>query len=308
MTFFDSLENIIINENSAVTIGSFDGLHLGHDQIFSDLKKIAKQKHLKSVVISFYPHPAEILVNKDVPLLTLPHEKRQLMEEKGIDYFIVMPFTKELSELGYVDFVQGILINKIQMKHLLVGYDHALGKNRQGTYNNLHKLSETLNFGIEKVEAVKLGLEVASSTLIRAFIESGQLKRANHFLGRSYNIIGRVEKGDARGRTLGFPTANIAVENHRKLLPKTGVYFVEVKHSGSNYFGMCNVGKNPTFSGKTKRVEVHIFDFSKSIYDDELCVSFLKFVREEEAFENVNALKNQLINDEAICRSLINKA
>ena len=194
------------------------------------------------------------------------------------------------------------------MKHLLVGYDHALGKNRQGTYNNLHKLAKTLNFGIEKVEAVKLGLEVASSTLIRAFIESGQLRRANHFLGRSYNIIGLVEKGDARGRTLGFPTANIAVENHRKLLPKTGVYFVEVKHSGKRYFGMCNVGKNPTFSGKTKRVEVHIFDFNKSIYDEELCVSFLKFIREEEAFENVNALKNQLINDEVICRSLINKA
>ena len=308
MQFFNDLNQFSVSSDTIVTIGSFDGIHPGHDFIFNQLRQFGKRHQLKTVVVSFYPHPSEVVRNTPVHLLSSPEEKRLLMEKKGIDAFVILNFTKELSQLTYDVFVQKILIETLRMKFLLVGYDHALGKNRQGTFNNLHKLSKTLNFGIAKVDPLYKGELLLSSSAIRSEIKKGDVVKAATYLGRFYSISGKVVDGEKRGRVLEFPTANVKPLEKRKLVPKQGVYLVKTILKDQSFFGMCNIGVNPTFDGTEAKIEVHIFDFKKTIYGQEITVEFLNFIRTEKKFKSADELKKQLRNDEISCRLLIKNA
>ena len=308
MQFFNDLNQFSVSSDTIVTIGSFDGIHPGHDFIFNQLRQFGKRHQLKTVVVSFYPHPSEVVRNTPVHLLSSPEEKRLLMEKKGIDAFVILNFTKELSQLTYDVFVQKILIKTLRMKFLLVGYDHALGKNRQGTFNNLHKLSKTLNFGIAKVDPLYKGELLLSSSAIRSEIKKGDVVKAATYLGRFYSISGKVVDGEKRGRVLEFPTANVKPLEKRKLVPKQGVYLVKTILKDQSFFGMCNIGVNPTFDGTEAKIEVHIFDFKKTIYGQEITVEFLNFIRTEKKFKSADELKKQLRNDEISCRLLIKNA
>jgi riboflavin kinase/FMN adenylyltransferase len=305
MRFFDHLDKIDINEKTIVTIGSFDGIHLGHEKIFSDLKKIGKRENLKTVVITFFPHPAEILANRFVGLITLPEEKMEIIKSHNIDYLIIFPFSETIANIHYDDFVRDILIDKVCMNYMLVGYDHTLGKNREGTFNNLQSLAKTLTFGLSKVEPLELNEFIISSTLIRERITKGKVDKVPELLGRFYSVEGIVVHGDQRGRTIGFPTANILIDCIRKALPKSGVYAVDVEIDGKTFLGMCNVGKNPTFGAlKQIRVEVHILDFNRNLYEKKIKVNFLKYIREEKKFGNKEELQAQLEIDAEFIRKI----
>jgi riboflavin kinase/FMN adenylyltransferase len=295
------------SQKTVVTVGTFDGLHLGHQAIFDELKAVSKTQHLRSVLLTFSPHPAEILKTKPVQLISSLEEKIDVFRSLKIDYMVVIPFSLEFSNLTYVDFVKRYLLEKLNMAHLVFGHDHAFGKNKEGSYLNLQKLGKELNFSLSKVAPFLLNAEIVSSSKIRLAILSGQISLANKLLGHPFSLFGKVVEGDKRGRHLGFPTANIESLLKHKLLPELGVYFVKVLINGSLSYGMCNVGYNPTFNGQDKRVEVHLFNFNKEIYEEEMGIYFLEKLRNEVKFANKEDLINQLVLDKKHCEAIMAK-
>jgi riboflavin kinase/FMN adenylyltransferase len=286
--------------HAVVTSGTFDGVHVGHQKILSRLNELAKKNKGETVLLTYWPHPRLVLYPKehDLRLLSTFEEKVALLRDFGIDHLIVLPFTPEFSQMSSVDFIQHILVDKIQTKCLVIGYDHKFGKNREGSFDYLQAHSKELGFTIEEISRQDVDDMGVSSSKIRTALESGDLPTATSYLGRPYSLTGRVVAGQKIGRSIGFPTANIQVKGDYKLLPKKGVYAVIVQVDDKQYKGMLNLGNRPTVAGEQKTIEVHLFDFEGDLYHKHLTVNFIQFLREEKKFADLDALKDQLVLDQ----------
>lgn len=297
-------------KNPVLTIGVFDGVHQGHLSVLSRLKQIAHDKDGESVVLTLWPHP-RIVLNKDVDslrLLSNIEEKKYLLSKTEIDHLIILPFTKEFSDLTACEFIEDYLVKKIGVKHLVVGYNHQFGKDRKAGFEFLNECALKYGFSIEKLVAKSVNNDNVSSTKIREFLNEGNLQKANHYLGYNYFISGNVVEGNQIGRKIGFPTANIKIPEPYKQVPKDGVYAVEVNLNGDAYFGMLNIGTRPTIdlNIRTKNIEVHIFDFNQKIYNQTVTVSFIKRIRDEKKFNGLEELTKQLGKDNIEIKRLFN--
>lgn len=293
------VEDIYI-KNPVVTIGSFDGVHLGHACVIQHLKEKAANVGGESVIISFEPHPREVLypMEKKPGILTTLDEKIAILERYGVDHLIILKFTVEFSQQPYTDFVRNVLVEKIKIKGLVVGYDHRFGKDRAGNYESLQELSQQYNFFLEREVVFEENNVNVSSTKIRNALTIGNIDTVNRFLGYPYSITGKVVNGKRLGRKIGFPTANIEIADERKLLPALGVYAVEVWIDDEVYHGMLNIGIRPTVSKEgVISHEVHIFDFNRDIYGQVITVKFVARLRGERKFEDINELQAQLHKD-----------
>lgn len=297
--------------NPVVTIGTFDGVHLGHREVISELKRISALSGGDSVVFTFEPHPRIIIAPHEdsLRLLSTKDEKINLMEKIGIDHLVIYPFTKEFSKLSYNEFITNILVEKMKISSLVVGYDHRFGQGRKGNFNSLELLSNSLNFKVEQLSQLLVDDMVVSSTKIRLALEAGDITKANHFLGYRYTLSGKVIEGEQLGRKLGFPTANIETFDRYKLVPGDGVYAVLVETGGKTYKGMLNVGIRPTvnFNADHKSIEVHIFDFDTDIYNSDITLFFVEKIRDEQKFADIVELHDQLIKDQIFALNVIFK-
>lgn len=286
-----------------VTMGSFDGVHKGHVQVIGNLKQVAAKLGGESVIISFEPHPREVLypLEKRPGILTTLEEKIGILQAHDVDHLIILPFTEELANLSYSDFVKRILVDRLGIKGLVVGYDHRFGKNREGSFEVLKAIAGEYRFYLEQEQAYEENEVNISSTKIRTALELGNIALVREFLGYDYPISGKVVHGDKIGRTIGFPTANLQLEDERKLLPASGVYAVRVSVDGVMYGGMLNIGVRPTVSRSgIVRLEVNIFDFHSEIYDKTISVFLLARVRGERKFNDVDELSAQLKTDKQV--------
>ena len=284
---------------SVVTSGTFDGVHLGHQKILRRLQELATRKQGETVLLTYWPHPRLILQpeDKSLRLLTTLSEKVKLLEEMGVDHLIILPFTKELSQMSSEEFIRDILVDKIQTKTLVIGYDHKFGKNREGSFEYLQSHSSLFGFAIEEISRQDVDDLGVSSTKIRTALAQGDIATANKYLGRPYDLSGQVVKGQQIGRSLGFPTANIQIAEDYKLLPRDGAYAVHAEVNSIRYKAILNIGDRPTVDGQKKTIEAHLIDFEGDLYGQELRVYFQEFLREEKKFESLDALKNQLVVD-----------
>jgi len=287
--------------NPVVTIGTFDGVHLGHKKVIERLKELARNVNGETVIFTFYPHPRLVLnINNDeLRLINTLEEKKILLEAAGVDHLVIYPFTKEFSKLSYTDFVEKILVDQIGMKYLVVGYDHKFGHNRKGTYEDLKVYADKLDFKIEQLKVLNIDTIEVSSTKIRQAIAEGDIETTNKYLGHRYFIKGLVVDGRKLGHTIGFPTANVDPQESYKLVPKDGVYAVKVEVDDVMYNGMLNIGFSPTVNHQmdSRSIEVNIFDFDQNIYYKSISVYFYKRIRSEQMFKGIDALKEQLAKD-----------
>ena len=294
--------------NPVVTTGTFDGVHLGHQKIISRLKEIATEHNGETVLLTFYPHPRMVLFPEDneLRLISTQAEKIELLEKYGVDHLIIYPFTKEFSRLSSVEFVRNILVNSIGTKRLVIGYNHHFGRNREGSLEHLKEYGPVYGFEVEEIPAKDIDHIEVSSTKIRKALQIGDVTTANEYLGHEYSLTGKVVDGKKLGRTIGYPTANIVVEDKYKLIPADGVYAVKVKQAGVMYGGMLNIGNNPTVNGKHKTIEVNIFDFEKDIYGQDATIYFVQRLRDELKFNGLEELKAAIANDEIESLKILN--
>jgi riboflavin kinase/FMN adenylyltransferase len=291
------LDNFKTLDKAVVTSGTFDGVHDGHRVIFNSLKIIAQQIKGETVVLTFWPHPRLVLTNQDIRLLSTLDEKIELLKSENIDHIVILPFTKSFSQLTSKDFIHEILINKLGTKKLVIGYDHKFGKNQEGSFEFLSQHSELFPFTVEEIPRQDLENIGISSSLIRKHLNNGEVKQTIKLLGRPYSIHGKVVMGEQVGRKIGFPTANIQVDDKVKLIPSDGVYAVKVTVNNEGYSGMLNIGVRPTLNGMTKSIEVNIFDFNKDIYGENLSLDFFDLIRKEKKFASLTELQEQLVRD-----------
>jgi riboflavin kinase/FMN adenylyltransferase len=300
----DEFENV---ENAVVTTGTFDGVHVGHRKILNRLGQVAENVNGESVLLTFYPHPRSVLQpESQIKMLNTLDEKIDLLEKAGIDNLIIHPFTKEFSRTSSVEFVRDILVNKIGTKKLVIGYDHHFGRNREGSFEHLKEFGPMYGFDVEEISALDIDEVNVSSTKIRKALEEGDVQTANTFLSYSYPLMGKVIRGEKLGRSIGYPTANIDIEESIKLIPANGVYAVKVKVEGEQFSGMLNIGVRPTVSQSQKKsVEVNIFDFDRDIYDEEITVEFIQRIRNEKKFNSGEELAEQLKQDKEACQEAL---
>jgi riboflavin kinase / FMN adenylyltransferase len=300
MQIHEGLADFPSIEYPVVTSGTFDGVHVGHQKILYRIRELAKKNNGETVLLTYWPHPRLVLYPKEhqLRLLSTFEEKVKLLRDFGIDHLIVLPFTPEFSQMSSVDFIQNILVEKIQTKCLVIGYDHKFGKNREGSFDYLQAHSAELGFSIEEISRQDVDDMGVSSSKIRTAVEGGDLPTATSYLGRPYSLTGEVVIGQQIGRSIGFPTANIQVKDDYKLLPKNGVYAVTIQVDDQQYKGMLNLGNRPTVAGEQKTIEVHLFDFSGDLYQKTVTVNFIQFLREEIKFADLEALKAQLKRDQ----------
>lgn len=299
MQLHHGIENLHIT-NPVVTIGSFDGVHKGHVQVIASLKRVAERLQGETVIISFEPHPREVLypLEKRPGILTTLDEKAAVLEALGVAHLVILPFTHALAELTYSDFVRNLLVDKLNVKGLVIGYDHRFGKNREGTFDKLKVLAEQYHFYLEQEEVYEEHDINISSTKIRNALQIGDIARVTDFLGYPYSIAGVVVRGDRIGRQMGFPTANIELEDERKLLPAVGVYAVNVLVGNELYRGMLNIGVRPTVSSSgVVRIEVHILDFEGDLYGRRIRIALVARIRGERKFDGTDELAAQLQRD-----------
>ncbi|WP_436517088.1 bifunctional riboflavin kinase/FAD synthetase [Ekhidna sp. To15] len=307
MRVVDHLEDFEKPDFAVVTIGTFDGVHIGHQTILKRLVKEAKSNGGQSVLITFWPHPRFIL-NKDadkLKLLSTFDEKVKMVAELGVDFILKVSFTPEFSKLSADQFVKQILVDRVGTKKLFIGYDHHFGNNREGNIQFLKKNSEAYGFEVNEISKQEIDHIGISSTKIRSTLESGEIHLANSLLGRNYSICGRVVDGNKKGRSLGFPTANIKVPETYKLLPADGAYAIRAIVSKETYLGMLNIGFKPTVNGQERTIEAHLFNFEADIYGQEMKVDFIKALRKEMKFDSLEALKEQLNKDKEIALSIL---
>jgi riboflavin kinase/FMN adenylyltransferase len=299
MKVYRSLDELPIIKNAIVTQGTFGGVHAAHKVILNRLKQIAKEKNGETVVMTFDPHPRMVLFPDDhgLKLLHTLDEKIVALENEGIDHLIIIPFTKEFSRLTSMQFIRDIMVNKIETKVLVIGYNHRFGKNREGSFEHLKEYSNLYGFDVEEIPEQDIDEISVSSTRIRKALEEGDVKQAAKYLGRDYIVSGTVVKGKQLGRTIGFPTANIKIGDTNKQIPADGVYAVKVFINNRTILGMLNCGVRPTVDGLTHAVEVHLFDFNEDLYNITFTVAFVDKLRNEIKFENLQALTNQLEKD-----------
>lgn len=295
--------------NPVVTIGTFDGVHLGHRKVIRRLQELAQKVNGETVIFTFYPHPRLVLNPEDdgLRLINTLEEKKLLLEAAGIDHLVVYPFTKEFSKLTYVEFVEMILVKQLGMKYLVVGYDHRFGHNREGKYEDLKIFADQLNFKIERQDVLNMDAINVSSTKVRNAISEGDIQMANKYLGYRFFIKGDVIDGKKLGHTIGFPTANIDPQESYKLVPKDGVYAVKVDVGEKRYLGMLNIGVRPTVNNQldNRSIEVHILDFNQDIYYKNITIHFYQRIRNEQLFASLDELKAQLAKDRLEVLSLL---
>jgi riboflavin kinase / FMN adenylyltransferase len=307
MKIYEGLEDFHPIPNAVVTSGTFDGVHLGHQKIIQRIRNLARETQGETVLITFWPHPRLVLYPNEhnLRLLTTFEEKAVLLRQLGIDHLITIPFTPEFSQLSSEEFIKKVLIEKIQTKVLVIGYDHRFGKNREGSFEYLQANCKNFGFDLEEISRQDVEEIGVSSTKIRKALESGDIKTATAYLGRPYELNGLVVKGQQIGRSIGFPTANIHIPNSYKLIPHDGVYAVEAKVEGVLYKAMLNIGNRPTVDGTKKTVEAHLFDFQGDLYNKLITVYFKEFIREEKKFSNLDELKSQLVLDQKTAKSIL---
>ncbi len=306
MRIFNDLNAVAEILNPVVTIGTFDGVHLGHQKILQTLLDEAQRIDGESVLLTFYPHPRMILYPEShgMKLLQTQAEKMEKLAEFGLENLIIYPFSFDFSRLTALEFVRDILVNKLHVRKIVIGYDHQFGKNREGNIQYLKDIADTYEFEVIEIPAQDIDEVNISSTKIREALLKGDVKRAAVFLGQCYQLSGKVIRGRALGRTIGYPTANIEVNSDLKLVPGIGVYAVEVYVEGKTLRGMLNIGRRPTVvSTDNVNLEVHILDFQEDIYDKMITLRFIERVRDEQKFESVEALKQQLQKDEKFVRT-----
>ena len=306
MKVISTIENYHATQPCSLTIGTFDGVHIGHRKIIQRLVKNAREKNHLAVVLTFFPHPRMVL-QKDtsIRLIDTLNEKQQLLADLGVDVLVIHPFSKEFSRQSADEFTRDILVQSFNIAHLIIGYDHRFGRNREATVDDLINAGSTYGFSVEKIEAQDIASVNVSSTKIRNALEEGKMKIATAFLSRPFRLSGKVITGEKIGRTIGFPTANLQIEEDYKILPCDGVFFVKTQHYNSCFYGMMNVGFRPTLEGEQRSFEVHLFDFDQDLYGETLQVDLLELIRKEKKFASLEELKAQLQEDQAKCRKLI---
>jgi riboflavin kinase/FMN adenylyltransferase len=303
---FQDISSFSSKEKTFVTIGTFDGVHFGHQKIIEKLVSEAKKAGKKSVLLTFFPHPRMVL-QKDatIELINTIEERSKLLEKTGLDYLIIHPFSKDFSKTTALEFVKDILISTFNISKLIIGYDHHFGKNREGNIEQLTEYSHLYGFTVEEIPAQDVNEVSVSSTKIRSALAAGNLKKANNYLGYNFMLGGTVINGKQLGGQIGYPTANIDIKEDYKLIPKTGVYVVQSSIENKTVFGMMNIGNRPTINGKHQTIEVHFFDFNQDVYGKNLTVELLYFLREEHKFDSVDSLVLQLKEDENTARKYL---
>lgn len=307
MTLHQAIDKDFNVRNAVLTTGMFDGVHTGHRKIIERVNDVARNTGGESVILTFFPHPQIVLnpENYSLKLLNTHEEKIELLEKTGVDHVIEIPFTKDFSSLSSDTFIRNILVEKLGVKYLVIGYDHHFGKGRSGNFSSLKENEKQYGFKVEEIPALDIESIAVSSTKIRKALLSGDITTANNYLGYNYFMSGKVVSGRRIGRKIGFPTANITVTDPYKLIPAMGIYAVMVHHSGKLYKGMLSIGTNPTVGGNVLNMEVNIFNFGKDIYNEDLRVYFVEKMREEQKFSDIEALKQQLVKDKIKATELL---
>lgn len=308
LKLFHSLSEYKAAKKSIVTIGTFDGVHIGHKLILEKLIQNAKERDCESVVLTFFPHPRMVLQeSSDVKLINTIEEKSELIGNIGIENLIIHPFDQKFSRLTAEEFVKTILVDLLNIKKIIIGYDHRFGRNRTANIDDLIVYGKQYDFEVEQISAQEINDNAVSSTKIRNAILAGNISLANKYLGYNYTFSGEVVKGKQLGRTIGFPTANIQIKESYKLIPKNGVYIVKSNYDGNTIFGMMNIGNRPTVNGENQTIEVNFFDFDTDIYNKIISIEILDFIREEQKFDSLDSLKSQLNKDQQTSLSYISK-
>ncbi|WP_343704954.1 bifunctional riboflavin kinase/FAD synthetase [Flavobacterium sp.] len=298
MKLFHSINDFQSTKKTILTLGTFDGVHIGHKKILERITQNTENGKYESLVLTFFPHPRMVLQEKsEIRLLNTIDEKIKLLEATGIENLVVHPFNESFSRLTAEEFVRTILVEKFQIQKIIIGHDHRFGRNRTANIDDLIAFGIEYGFEVEQISAEEIQDVSVSSTKIRKALNEGNMALANEYLGYSYFLNGTIVKGKQLGRTIGFPTANIQIEEDYKLIPKIGVYVVKAVVNNETVFGMMNIGFNPTVNGEKQTIEVHLFNFDKDIYDQKIEVSLLHYIREEQKFSSVDALKAQLDQD-----------
>lgn len=306
MKVYHSIQEFPGLKRAVATTGTFDGVHIGHRRIIQRLTESARRHGGESVLLTFHPHP-RLVLQPETPLslLNTQDEKIRLLESTGLDHLIIHPFTREFSRITSLEFVRDILVKKIGVKKLVIGYDHHFGRNREGSFEHLREYGPLYGFDVEEIPAQEIHEVAVSSTKIRQALEEGAVHRALEYLGHSYTLTGSVVEGKRLGRTLGFPTANLAIDDPHKLIPAHGVYAVTATVNGTSHAAMCNIGTNPTVGGQERSVEVHIFNFNGDLYGKKLELQLKHRIRDEQKFPSLDALREQLEHDAVSAQDLL---
>ncbi|PBN45823.1 bifunctional riboflavin kinase/FAD synthetase [Capnocytophaga sputigena] len=291
---------------TVLTIGTFDGVHLGHQKIVERVVTTARQEGLLATVFTFFPHPRMVVQHdKGLKLIHTLEEKKQLLQQLGVDLLVVQPFNEAFAQLTAEEFVSTILVEHLNVKKVIIGYDHRFGRNRTANIDDMRLFGKKYGFAVEEISVQEVDEVSVSSTKIREALNKGDVTTAEHYLGTPYSLTGRVVHGLKLGRTLGYPTANIQVTEEYKLIPKDGVYAVYSYIDGRKVYGMMSIGKNPTIERKGASIEVYFFDFNGDLYDQKLTIEFVQYLREEQKFATIDLLKKQLQDDETAARKAI---
>ncbi len=294
------------DRQSIVTIGTFDGVHLGHKAILKRLVETSKKENLDSVVLTFFPHPRMVLQqNSEIKLINTIEERTQLLEKTGLDHLVIHPFTHAFSRLTALEYVRDILVNSLKAKKIIIGYDHRFGRNRNADINDLKDFGKTYGFEVEEISVKEIDDVAISSTKIRKALEAGDIETANSYLGYNFMISGEIVKGKAIGRTINYPTANLNLKENYKLIPKNGVYVIQSLIDGEKTFGITSIGTNPTVGGTEKTIETHFLDFKDNLYGKEITIEFLKYIRDEHTFDSIEILRHEIIKDENFAKQFL---
>jgi riboflavin kinase/FMN adenylyltransferase len=298
LKLFKNISDFKTDKKTIVTIGTFDGVHVGHEKILEKISQNALSENCESIVLTFFPHPRTVLqAGTEMKQLNTIGEKTTLIKNASIDNLVIHPFDKAFSQLTAEDFVKQVLVDKFNIHKIIIGHDHRFGKNRTANIDDLISFGEKYGFEVEQISAEEIQEVAISSTKIRNALLEGNIKLANQYLGYTYTISGIVIKGNQLGRTIGFPTANIEIKEEYKLIPSNGVYIVKTLVEKQIVFGMMNIGTKPTVGGTSQSIEVYLFDFNDDIYSKIIEVSFLEKIRDEQKFESIELLKKQLSED-----------
>lgn len=299
MKIYHHIDEFVRLNNAVVTIGTFDGVHLGHRKIIAGIRELAESTGGETVLLTFFPHPRMILHPEDesIKLINTMAEKAELLEALGIEHLIITPFSRDFSNQTAEEYIRDVLVNKIGTKKIVIGYDHRFGKDRQGGLKDLLRLGPVYGFEVVEIPEQDINEVAVSSTRIRSALLAGNIELANTFLGYPFYITGTVVRGDQLGRQIGYPTANMVIAERYKLIPSHGIFAARVKVDGKVYGGMAYIGSRPTINGLTRNIEVNIFDFDQDIYNRRIQMQFLNFVRDDMKFDSMEALKVQIAKD-----------
>lgn len=306
MQVFENILEYKPSRESIVTIGTFDGVHIGHRKIITDMVAKGEKENLLSILLTFFPHPRMVL-QKDfnIKMIDTINEKKKIFKKLGVEVLIIQPFTTDFSRMSAIKFTRDILVNSLKVSKLMIGYDHRFGRNREATVKTLKSFGLDYNFKVDEIPAQDIESISVSSTKVRKAIRSGDFKLVNKFLSRPFNLSGKIIKGDELGRKIGYPTANLKIFEKYKLKPQNGVYLTRTKLKKQTYFGMMNIGIRPTISAKNNQIETHLFDFNGNLYGHEMTLEILEKIREEKKFKSIEKLKIQLDVDKKHCQKLI---